>query len=97
MVDVVVNHNAWIGTQTNVDYTTFNPFNSASDYHAPCYIDYNNDTSIVDCWLGDNIVPLVDLKTESTNVAEGYQTWIKELVSNYSSMPSLTVMGLILF
>lgn len=34
--------------------------------------------------MGDKKVPLPDLKTESSAVAEGYQTWIKELVSNYS-------------
>lgn len=81
----VVNHNAWAGTPDSIDYSEFYPFNSESDYHSYCSIDYNNETSVEDCWLGDNIVPLIDLRTESSYVAEGYQTWIEQLVSNYSS------------
>ncbi|KAK4996110.1 Alpha-amylase A type-3 [Elasticomyces elasticus] len=84
MVDIVVNHNGWDGSSSSVNYGSFNPFNSASYYHQYCTIDYNNQTSIEDCWLGDSNVELPDLKTESTAVASGYQTWIKKLVSDYS-------------
>ncbi|KAK4991794.1 hypothetical protein LTR50_001611 [Elasticomyces elasticus] len=84
MVDIVVNHNGWAGSSSSVNYGSFNPFNSASYYHQYCTIDYNNQTSIEDCWLGDSNVELPDLKTESTAVASGYQTWIKKLVSDYS-------------
>lgn len=80
-----MNHNAWNGAPSTVKYTNFNPFNSANDYHTYCTVDYSNETSVEDCWLGDESVPLVDLKTEAPNVAQGYQTWIKQLVSNYSS------------
>ncbi|PSK58668.1 Alpha-amylase A type-3 [Elsinoe australis] len=84
MVDIVVNHNGWNGAPSTVDYSSFKPFNSPDDYHSYCTIDYNNSTSIQDCWLGDTQVPLPDLKTESPTVASGYQTWISQLVSNYS-------------
>ncbi|GAM91000.1 hypothetical protein ANO11243_090470 [Dothideomycetidae sp. 11243] len=87
MVDVVPNHNGWSGPPSTVNYSSFNPFNSASDYHLPyCSVSYNfaNVTNTQDCWLGDQNVPLPDLKTEAPNVAQGYQTWIKELVANYS-------------
>ncbi|KAF2726302.1 glycoside hydrolase family 13 protein [Polychaeton citri CBS 116435] len=84
MVDIVVNHNGWIGSHTDIDWTTFYPFSSESDYHSYCLIDYNDETSIKDCWLGDDQVPLPDLRTENSNVVEGYSKWIGELVSNYS-------------
>lgn len=85
MVDVVANHNGWSGSESSTDYSKFNPFNSASYYHTPCTIDYSNQDSIEDCWLGDNTVALPDLKTEDSGVASQYYTWIKSLVSNYSS------------
>ncbi|KAL9073041.1 MAG: hypothetical protein Q9157_004881, partial [Trypethelium eluteriae] len=84
MVDIVVNHNAWNGPPSAVNYTTFNPFNNPSNYHPFCEIDYSNTTSAQVCWLGDTNVPLPDLKTESPTVASTYQTWISQLMSNYS-------------
>lgn len=85
MVDIVVNHNGWNGNETSVDYSMFEPFNNAKYYHKYCSVDYDNDTSIEECWLGDSNVELTDLRTEDAVVAQGYQTWIKQLVSNYSS------------
>ncbi|KAI9693236.1 MAG: hypothetical protein M1822_005232 [Bathelium mastoideum] len=84
MVDIVVNHNAWNGPPSSVNYTAFYPFNNQSDYHQFCEVDYSNATSTQDCWLGDTNVPLPDLKTESSTVISGYQTWISQLMSNYS-------------
>ena len=85
MVDIVVNHNGWAGDSSSVDYSTFRPFNDQSLYHTYCPItDYNNQTQKELCWLGDETVPLVDLRTEDPSVASGYQTWIKELISNYT-------------
>ncbi|KAF4550375.1 Alpha-amylase A type-3-like protein [Elsinoe fawcettii] len=84
MVDVVVNHNAWSGSPSSVDYTSFHPFSSQDDYHPYCTIDYTNTTSVQNCWLGDTLVPLPDLRTEKPPVAAGYQSWIRELVGNYS-------------
>jgi alpha-amylase len=85
MVDIVVNHNGWNGNDTSVDYSVFKPFDDIEYYHSFCDVNYSNDTSIQDCWLGDVNVELVDLRTEHTAVAQEYQTWIQQLVSNYSS------------
>lgn len=46
MVDIVVNHFAWEGDASSVDYSTYNPFNSASYFHKYCPIDYNDATSL---------------------------------------------------
>ncbi|CAD0045401.1 unnamed protein product [Aureobasidium pullulans] len=68
----------------SVDYSVFKPFDNVKYYHSYCNVDYSNDTSIRDCWLGDSNVELVDLRTEDTSVAQEYQIWIEQLVSNYS-------------
>ncbi|KAG9559680.1 alpha-amylase, partial [Aureobasidium melanogenum] len=84
MVDVVVNHNGWNGNASSVNYSMFKPFDNVEYYHSFCNVDYSNNTSIQECWLGDSNVELVDLRTEDTVVASEYQTWIQQLVSNYS-------------
>ncbi|PSS09146.1 glycoside hydrolase family 13 protein [Amorphotheca resinae ATCC 22711] len=84
MVDVVTNHMGYLGCGTCVDYSIFNPFNSESDYHPFCLIDYNNATSVTDCWEGDNTVSLPDLRTEDSGVLSVWEDWITSLVSNYS-------------
>ncbi|KAH9829513.1 Glycoside hydrolase family 13 protein, partial [Teratosphaeria destructans] len=87
MLDIVVNHNGFIGSPSDVDYSSFNPFNSESQYHPYCTIDYSdtsNATNIEQCWMGDTTVPLADLRTEDSDVASGYQTWVSQLVANYS-------------
>ncbi|KAI0876868.1 alpha-amylase [Hypoxylon argillaceum] len=83
MVDVVVNHFAANSAPQNVDYSQFNPFNSASYFHPYCPIDFNNATSVVKCWLGDTVVPLPDVKTEDSGVRSTYNSWIANLVSTY--------------
>ncbi|KAI5241351.1 alpha-amylase [Aureobasidium subglaciale] len=85
MVDIVVNHNGWNGNASSVDYSVFQPFDNVEYYHNYCTVDYDNNTSIRDCWLGDSNVELVDLRTEDAVVAQEYQTWIHQLVANYSS------------
>ncbi|KAK7535280.1 glycoside hydrolase superfamily [Phyllosticta citribraziliensis] len=85
MVDIVVNHNAWPGDYTTVDYSKFNPFNSQGDYHSYCEItNYDDQENVEDCWLGSSNVELVDLNTDSSAVISGYNSWITDLVSNYS-------------
>lgn len=85
MVDVVVNHNGFDGAGTAVDYSVFSPFNHQSYYHNFCEIsNYNNQTNVEDCWLGDNNVALADLRTEDADVANEYYTWIGQMISNYS-------------
>ncbi|RMY44478.1 hypothetical protein D0865_10532 [Hortaea werneckii] len=87
MVDVVVNHNGWNGSPDTVDYSSFNPFNDKSQYHTPyCPIDYSNLNDLENihtCWIGDQKVPLPDLRTEDDDVRQGYQKWIHGLVSEY--------------
>lgn len=36
------------------------------------------------CWLGDDIVALADLRTEDKDVQSIFDTWIKGLVSQYN-------------
>lgn len=84
MVDVVTNHMGYQGCGNCVDYSVFNPFNKESYYHPYCPIDYNNQTSIVDCWEGDNIVSLPDLRTEDAVVQAMWGTWIKSMIQNYT-------------
>lgn len=85
MVDVTVNSMAWPGSHTDVDYTTFDsPFNTKSAYHQFCWIDYTNTTSILECWLGDDNVALVDVATEQSGIRTAYNTWIGDLVSTYN-------------
>lgn len=38
----------------------------------------------MNCWLGDQIVPLPDLNTQDSSVQAGYGEWIKNLVQDYS-------------
>ncbi|PQE33091.1 hypothetical protein CJF32_00007648 [Rutstroemia sp. NJR-2017a WRK4] len=84
MVDVVTNHMGYIGCGTCVDYSIYKPFNSQSYYHPFCLIDYNNATSVTNCWEGDNTVSLPDLRTENSNVQSTWNSWITQLVANYS-------------
>jgi len=85
MVDVVTNHMGYNGAATTVQYSTFNPFNSQSYYHPYCAIDLNNITSVQDCWTGDDVVSLPDLRTENSNVQAMWNKWITQLVQNYTS------------
>lgn len=83
MVDVVVNHMG--GTSVPPDYSQFAPFNQESDFHPFCWItDYNNQTNVEQCWLGDSSVPLVDVNTEDDSIVDFFNGWISGLVSNYS-------------
>ncbi|KAK5687279.1 hypothetical protein LTS10_001417 [Elasticomyces elasticus] len=87
MLDVVVNHNGYNGAPADVDYSKFAPFNKKSQYHTYCPINYDDTddtTNIEQCWMGDTVVPLPDLRTEDSDVADAYQSWIKNLVSTYS-------------
>jgi alpha-amylase len=87
VLDVVVNHFAWAGNGTTVDYSTFNPFNS-EDYFHPFKLlskdDLGNTTAAQVNWLGDDVLSLPDVKTEDPKVAQMYYSWIESLVSNYS-------------
>ncbi|KAE9387936.1 glycoside hydrolase family 13 protein [Gymnopus androsaceus JB14] len=90
MVDVVVNHVVANPTNTtNVspetfDYSLLQPFGSQSSFHTQCFIsDYNNQTNVEQCWLGDYGLPLLDLDTENSTTVDTMYTWIKDLVQSY--------------
>lgn len=83
MVDVVVNHFGPVNPSTS--YGSFNPFNQASYFHPYCLItDYNNQTDVEQCWLGDSSVALADVNTENPSVPATLYTWIQSLVKTYN-------------
>ncbi|KAL8688258.1 MAG: hypothetical protein Q9218_005788, partial [Villophora microphyllina] len=85
MVDIVVNHFGLDGFPTLTGYPNLNPFNRGADFHNVCFVDdYTNQTNVEKCWLGNPSYPLADVKTTSASVRITYNSWIKELVSNYS-------------
>ncbi|RLL98788.1 hypothetical protein CFD26_107243 [Aspergillus turcosus] len=91
MLDVVVNHMGYAGAGNAVDYSVFKPFNSQTYFHPFCFIsNYDNQTNVEDCWLGDNVVPLPDLNTTKSNVRKIWYDWVGSLVSNYSSKNALS-------
>jgi alpha-amylase len=90
MVDVVINDMAVaidkdMTKDTVIDYRQFNPFDDKKYYHPWCNLsDWNDNTLAQNCWLGSSVVALPDLDTESVTVQNMVNSWIKELVSNYS-------------
>ena len=89
MLDIVTNHMAWNsyeGTVQDIDYSIMRPFNDVKYYHDYCNIDYSGDnlTSLEDCWLGSDYVPLPDLRTEDQEVQDIFGDWIEQMVANYS-------------
>jgi alpha-amylase len=91
MVDVVVNHVVANPTNTSsvwpetFDYSLLQPFGAQSSFHSQCFIsDYNNQTDVEQCWLGDAGLPLMDLDTENNTIVDTMYSWIKNLVSYYS-------------
>ncbi|KAG8953368.1 hypothetical protein FRC03_011788 [Tulasnella sp. 419] len=86
MVDIVVNHVAATTTPPTLTYDGYAPFNQATDYHSPfCFIkDYQNQTDVENCSIGDDKVALVDLNTNSDHVKQTFNDWVKKLVQDYS-------------
>ncbi|KAK9352807.1 alpha-amylase [Lipomyces doorenjongii] len=85
MVDIVVNHYGFSGNHASVDFSAYTPFSSSDYFHAFCWItDYSNQANVEECWLGDDTVPLPDVNTQLDTVKSEYQSWIQNLVSNYS-------------
>jgi alpha-amylase len=41
-------------------------------------------TQIQDCWMGDQSVPLLDIRTEDQGIQATYNDWIKDTVSRFS-------------
>ncbi|QQK46373.1 Rutin-alpha-L-rhamnosidase [Penicillium digitatum] len=85
MVDVVANHMGYAGAGNTVDYSVFTPFSSSSYFHPYCLIsNYNNQSDVENCWLGDTTVSLPDLDTLQSSVQTLLNNWIGDLVSVYS-------------
>ncbi|GLB36809.1 putative protein with domain of unknown function (DUF1966) [Lyophyllum shimeji] len=90
MLDIVVNHlvsvpkNGSTDIQT-LDFSLIQPFSNASDYHPYCEItDYNNQTDVEQCWIGDKKLPLADLNTEDKDIVNTMNEWVKDIVKKYN-------------
>ena len=90
MVDVVINDmavaiNGSMTLDRKIDYSQFYPFNEEKYYHPWCNLtDWFDPVVFQNCWLGSEVVALPDLNTTSPEVQEMTNTWIQQLVSNYS-------------
>ncbi|KAI0273856.1 glycoside hydrolase family 13 protein [Gloeopeniophorella convolvens] len=80
MVDIVANN--VMATSTTPDYSNY-MFKEPTQYHPYCPIDWNNNTSIQNCWLGDTNVTLPDINTQDPTVASTYSSWVSNLVQEY--------------
>lgn len=88
MVDVVVNNMAQKFDNVippKVNYSKFKPFNNEDYFHEYCNVtEWNVEQNYQECWLYPYGVALADLKTESPEVSNELNEWVKELVANYS-------------
>ncbi|KAL9121414.1 MAG: hypothetical protein Q9187_002027 [Circinaria calcarea] len=102
MVDVAVNAMGYLGTDTAMDFADYNPFNDQKYFHPDCTItDFSNQTAsqqyirpsltltLKKCWLAG----LPDLKTDDKQVADILNSWVKDLVANFSSKLCLESLG----
>ncbi|KAK4684544.1 hypothetical protein P7C73_g5632, partial [Tremellales sp. Uapishka_1] len=87
MVDLVLNHlaslsttitNAQLAKDTGLQYT------QQANYHPPCAIDYNNQTSILNCWFSLEGYVLMDVATETAAIRNATESWVKAFVTKYS-------------
>ncbi|KAJ7171683.1 glycoside hydrolase family 13 protein [Mycena crocata] len=82
MVDIVINHFANQGE--TVDYSKFVPFNEARFFHPRCEVDWGNQSSIENCWMGNGYVLLPDIDTENPFVVRTLQTYVSSLVTKFN-------------
>lgn len=75
MADVVANH---MGEAAFGEHAP-EPLNQESSYHSNCEINYDDQSSVEQCWIAG----LPDLATEKAEVAEVLNTWISWLVEEY--------------
>jgi alpha-amylase len=52
-------------------------------YHPYCTIDWGNELSEQQCWMGDDKVALMDVNTENDSVVKAYYDWIGPFVKEY--------------
>ncbi|WVF71631.1 hypothetical protein IAT40_006439 [Kwoniella sp. CBS 6097] len=87
MVDVVVNNvpslNVKDAFNTDALKADGSLWTDPSEFHPQCWIDYNNQTSVENCWLGDDKVALMDVNTENPVVIDTLHSWIANLTSTY--------------
>ncbi|KAF8163067.1 glycoside hydrolase family 13 protein [Crassisporium funariophilum] len=81
MTDIVVNN--VMATSTTPDFSNY-LFKDASMYHPYCPIQWGNETSEQECWMGDEKVPLPDVDTRNPTVIAQYGKWIQDFVQEYS-------------
>ncbi|KAF7367485.1 Alpha-amylase [Mycena sanguinolenta] len=81
MLDIVINHFASMGETPN--YEAFVPFSHERFFHPPCPIDWGNQTSIENCWMGDGFVSLPDINTEDPVVVDTWKKYLVSLVDKY--------------
>lgn len=80
MLDVVANH---VGPAVNENLSNaniINPFNSSSDYHPYCAIDFNNQYSTENCWLAN----LPDLNQTVPYVNQQLLYWVNWIITTYN-------------
>ncbi|KAJ4483787.1 glycoside hydrolase family 13 protein [Lentinula aciculospora] len=82
MVDIVVNHFANWG-DSDIDWSGLTPLNSESYFHPKCWVDWNNQTSAEQCWMGDGYVPLMDVNTEDDQVITMLNNFVHNLTTTY--------------
>lgn len=85
MVDIVVNFAASLTMDTTEAALASQnvTFKREEYYHKQCWIDYSQQTSAEQCWMGDDKVALMDLNTENAYVQDTLNQMIKDLVATY--------------
>ena len=84
MVDIVVNHFAYAGDPTQVNYASFTPFNSQSYFHSYCPItswDYSSNQTGV-----EDVRNVLLLKLVAACWLIGMQCWLGD---RYSQLPDI--------
>lgn len=84
MVDITPNNMAYEGDVNQIDYSKFNPTNQQGYFHAPCSVDYSNQTSIEGCSMSLTANALPDHATDNSVVSGMLTSWVQSLVANYS-------------
>lgn len=84
MFDVVLNHMA-APTLKDFNFSDFfHPFTDESYFHKQCWVNDSSDqTTIEQCWLGDENLPLPDLNTDNSTVADTLKKMVTDLVAEY--------------
>lgn len=84
MFDVVLNHMA-APTLKDFNFSNFfHPFTDQSYFHKQCWVNDSTDqTTIEQCWLGDESLPLPDLDTDNSDVANTLKKVVTDLVAEY--------------